>query len=162
MAIEPTFTEAGTRKRFSSFLDMVEEKQIERLKMMGEMCVTHARSIAKEVGFEDQSGNLRSSIGYMLFKDGKPLLSEYEVVKGVNRKGKPMNGAEGALAGAALAKKVGEETKGICLVVTAGMHYARWVEAKGRVVITSAEHMAKRELPKMLKELTDSIRKAVS
>jgi hypothetical protein len=148
MAIKPNFTRADVQKRFDAFLDQVQKQQIKRLQMLGEMCVTHARSISKEQGFEDQTGNLRSSIGYMVFVDGVAVHSFYNQVGG---------GSEGIKTGEKLAKEVGENQKGVCLVVTAGMNYALYLEAKGRDVLTSAEHLAERELPKMLDKLITNV-----
>lgn len=151
MAITPNFTRADIKKRCDAFLDVIKKQQITRLQMLGEMCVSHAREVPPEVGFHDQTGNLRSSIGYAVFVDGVAVHSVYE---------QTLNGATGIKAGEALAKKVGSETTGVCLVVTAGMNYAVHVESKGRDVITSAEMLAKRELPKMLEKLVNNIKRA--
>lgn len=151
MGIEPQFTRSDVEKPFQAFLDEIERKQIARLQMLGEMCVNHARNIPPSQGFQDQTGNLRSSIGYMVFNDGTAIHTAYNQVS---------NGSEGAKRGEALARKVGEASKGICLVVTAGMNYALCVESKGRDVITSAEHLAQRELPKMLEKLVSNIKEA--
>ena len=151
MGIEPNFSMDDVRKRFDNFLAEVHDLQIEALQELGEQCVAHARSIPKEKGFGDVTGNLRSSIGYAIFDDGVAIHTTYNQV---------LNGVEGVKAGEALAKKVGSETKGVCLVVTAGMNYAIYVEAKGRDVLTSAEHLAARELPRMIAELVSNIKEA--
>ena len=151
MGVEAKFRKEDVRSRLDLFLWRVQKRQIERLKLLGEMCVNHARSIPKEQGFEDQTGNLRSSIGYSVFFDGVAIHSSYEVVLG---------GDAGAKAGQRLAQAIGEQTEGVCLVVTAGMTYALYLESKGRDVLTSAEHLAEKELPKMLEKLIDNIRKA--
>ena len=152
MALEPQFTRKDVQRRFDAFLDQIQKQQIKRLSMLGEMCVNHARSVPKDLGFEDQTGNLRSSIGYAVFVDGVAVHSFYEEVKG---------GAEGAKAGQRLSEKIGEGSRGVCLVVTAGMHYATYVESRGRDVIASAEQLAKRELPQMLEKLIQNIKQAV-
>ena len=152
MGIEPQFTRADVEKRFGAFLDEIEKQQIRRLQKLGEMCVTHARSVPAERGFNDQTGNLRSSIGYMVFLNGVAVHSAFEQVK---------SGSVGVKAGEALAQKVGQDhPQGVCLVVTAGMDYALYVESKGKDVITSAEHLAERELPRMLEKLIDNIKRA--
>lgn len=151
MGIEAQFTRDDIQKRFDDFLQEVQNQQIEALQYLGEKCVAHARSIPKEQGFEDQTGNLRSSIGYAVFVDGVAVHSFYEEVKGATI---------GAKAGQELAEKVGGQTKGVCLVVTAGMNYAIYVESKGRDVIASAEQMAERELPRMLEALVSDIKRA--
>lgn len=151
MGIEAKFTRADVAKRFDAFLEEVQKKQIERAKMLGEMCANHARSVPKDQGFQDQTGNLRSSIGYMVFVDGVAVHQYYEQING---------GSDGAKKGEALANKVGKQSKGVCLIVTAGMNYALYVESKGRDVLTSAEQFAERELPRMLEKLVSNIKRA--
>jgi hypothetical protein len=162
MGLKPTFTQADVAKRFDKFLDIVERRQIERMKMLGEMCVIHARELPPEIGFHDQTGNLRSSIGYIIFKDGVSVHESFEQVK---------SGSEGAKTGRNLANKIGEKFrgKGIVLVVVAGMNYALALEANGAyklkskrpyVVLTTAEQLAKQELPRMLEDLKSNIYKA--
>lgn len=151
MGIEAQFTKEDVQERFDAFLGQIQEQQINALLYLGEKCVAHARSIPKEQGFEDQTGNLRSSIGYAVFIDGVAVHSFYEETKG---------GAVGAKAGQKLSVKIGERINGVCLVVTAGMNYALYVESRGRDVIASAEQLAERELPRMLEKLVDNIKKA--
>lgn len=149
MGVEAQFTTEVVRERFEAFLQEIVRRQVEALQQLGEMCVAHARSIPKEQGFEDQTGNLRSSIGYVVFVDGVAVHSLYEEVKG---------GSIGAKTGEALAHKVGQGTQGVCLVVTAGMNYALHVESRGRDVIASAEQLAERELPRMIEQLISDIK----
>lgn len=152
MAIKASFSEADVKKRFDDALDIVSRWQVKYLQRLGEECVLHARQIPATVGFMDQTGNLRSSIGYIVFVDGVAVGENYVPVSG---------GVEGVEKGKALAKKVGSTYKnGVCMVVTAGMNYAVHVEAKGRDVLTSAEHLAKQELPKILQELQTNIQRA--
>lgn len=181
MGIEAQFTKEEVQERLDALLEQIQKYQIRRLQMLGEMCVNHARSVPKSQGFEDQTGNLRSSIGYAVFVNGIAVHSFYEpasVQSGsrlVKRKRKLKDGtikeyqakmkiggdgAVGAQKGQELATKVGEKTNGVCLVVTAGMNYALYVESRGRDVIASAEQLAKRELPRMLEKLIDNIKKA--
>lgn len=68
--VKPNFTVDDVRQRYDAFLDVVEELQLEALQQLGEECVTFARSDHAN-DWQDQTGNLRSSIGYMIFKDGK-------------------------------------------------------------------------------------------
>jgi len=150
MGIEAKFTRSDVKKAYDNFVDGIKRQQINRLQMLGEMCVNHARNVPMEQGFQDQTGNLRSSIGYMVFVDGVAVHSMFEQRK---------EGAQGVKAGEALAQRVGERNpQGVCLVVTAGMNYALYVESKGRDVITTAEHLAQRELPRMLEKLVSQIK----
>ena len=149
MGVEAQFTTEVVRERFEAFLQEIVRQQVEALQQLGEMCVAHARSIPKEQGFEDQTGNLRSSIGYVVFVDGVAVHSLYEEVKG---------SSIGAKTGEALAHKVGQGTQGVCLVVTAGMNYALHVESRGRDVIASSEQPAEQELPRMIEQLVSDIK----
>lgn len=153
MGIEPRFTSTDVRRSFDKFISAVERAQIKRLQYLGELCVKHAREVPASIGFTDQTGNLRSSIGYVVFKNGTPVFESYTQVK---------DGAEGAQRGKALALAKGSKyTEGIALVVTAGMNYAVHLESKGRDVLTSAESLAKKELPRMVDELKRNINKAL-
>ncbi len=154
MGIKANFTSDTIRSRFEKFLQAIERQQIEKLQYLGELCVKHARTIPANIGFTDDTGNLRSSIGYMVFKDGVAIHEGYSQTK---------EGSEGTRAGQRLAKKVGSKhSKGLVLVVTAGMNYAVHVESKDRDVLTSAESLARQELPKMIEKMVSNIGKATN
>ena len=157
MGINANFTKDDVKARFDKFLEVVEKRQIDRLAKLGEECVTHARLIPKDRGFEDQTGNLRSSIGYVLFRDGVAIHDDYKAVSG------PVGGGNSGQAiekSKDLAERVARNHPvGICLVVTAGMQYAVCVESRGRDVLTSAEIMAQQKLPVMVQEMVENIKK---
>lgn len=110
----------------------------------GEECIIEARNGGSYI---DRTGNLRSSIGYAVLKDGKVYQQEQ-----VER---TLHGGKGLSEGAKfLEQKVRDnDRKGIVLIVTAGMNYAEYVEAKGRVVLSSAELKA----PNIVRELLTSV-----
>ena len=117
MAIRPKFTRADVQKRLDAFLAMVKKKQIARMQRLGEMCLIEARN---NKGYMMQTGALLSSTGYMIFVDGVALHSQFDAASGAES-----NAAQnGIKAGQALAEKVGKNTKGVALVVVAGMNYA--------------------------------------
>lgn len=154
MPIDAKFSQEDVKRRVDKFIEVIIKRQIQRMQMLGEMCITHAREVPPEIGFTDQTGNLRSSEGYVVFLDGVAVHENYEQFK---------QGTEGMMVGKNLANKVGAKYKnGVSLVVTAGMSYAVHLEAKGRDVLASAEVLAKKELPKMLQELKKNINKALS
>ena len=153
MGIKPQFTQEQLKRRFDAFVEMVRKKQIERMQWLGEMCLIEARN---NKGYMMQTGALLSSTGYTIFVDGVALHSQFDAASGAES-----NAAQnGIKAGQALAEKVGKNTKGVALVVVAGMNYAAYVEAKGYNVLSSAEHLAQRELPRMLEKLISLINKA--
>lgn len=130
-------------------LELIEERQIERLQYLGDLCVKHARKLPKEIGFEDPNGDLISSIGCKVFKDGVSVYSNYKVVG---------DGDEGAMMGAELAEKIGgNNTRGIMLVVTAGLDYAYHLEPKHRDVPFSDKQIRDEDLPKMMFILLSNI-----
>lgn len=136
---------------FKAFLAEVERQIIESLCRVGEEAVKLAKLIPPERGFHDQTGNLRSSIGYVVLVDGKPVNVAFAAVKG---------GHAGVNEGQRLALQVGSKTEGYALVVVAGMNYAVHVESKGRDVLTSAEKFAEKEVAKHLADLVTNIKNA--
>ena len=153
MAIKPNFTKDDVRNRFDAFLNEIEKKQIARLQILGEMCLVEART---NKGYMMQTGALLSSTGYEVFVDGVAIHSQFDAASGAES-----NAAEtGIKSGQSIAESIGKGTKGIALVVVAGMNYAAYVEAKGYNVLSSAEHLAERELPRMLEKLISNIKRA--
>lgn len=153
MAIKPNFTKDDVRKRFDAFLNEIEKKQIARLQRLGEMCLVEART---NKGYMMQTGALLSSTGYEVFVDGVAIHSQFDAASGAES-----NAVEtGIKSGQSIAETIGKGTKGIALVVVAGMNYAAYVEAKGYNVLSSAEHLAERELPRMLEKLISNIKRA--
>ena len=153
MAIKPNFTKDDVRKRFDAFLNEIEKKQIARLQRLVEMCLVEART---NKGYMMQTGALLSSTGYEVFVDGVAIHSQFDAASGAES-----NAAEtGIKSGQSIAETIGKGTKGIALVVVAGMNYAAYVEAKGYNVLSSAEHLAERELPRMLEKLISNIKRA--
>lgn len=137
---------------FKALLSEVERQIIESLCHVGEEAVKLAKLIPPERGFHDQTGNLRSSIGYVVVKDGKPVNVSFGAVKG---------GHEGVNEGQRLALQVGSrQTDGYALVVVAGMNYAVHVESKGRDVLTSAEKYAEKQIAKELADLVTNVQNA--
>lgn len=159
MGIKANFTKEDIQKRFDRFLNQIEKEQIRCLQYLGEQCVAHARQIPASIGYTDRTGNLRSSTGYVIFKDGKAIHDNFEEVVGPEVGKEPKTGIKRGQSIAETAAK--RHPEGLCLVVVAGMRYAVYVESLGRDVLTSAESLAKRELPKLIADLKDSISKAI-
>ena len=137
---------------FAAFLAEVERQIIESLCRIGEEAVTLAKLIPPERGFTDRTGNLRSSIGYVVCKDGQPINLAFEAVKG---------GHEGVHTGQRLAMEIaGKHPEGYTLIVVAGMNYAAYVESKGRDVLTSAETEAGKLLEKHMADMVANIQDA--
>ena len=137
---------------FGAFLEEVERQIIESLCRIGEEAVTHAKLVPPERGFTDRTGNLRSSIGYVVCKDGQPINVAFEAVKG---------GHVGVNTGQRLAMRIAKQyAEGYTLIVVAGMNYAAYVESKGRDVLTSAETEAGKLLEKHMADMVANIQDA--
>ena len=111
---------------------------------IGESCIIEARNGGT---YGDRTGNLRSSIGYVVLDNGR-----------IVRKGGCQKVKQGGSSGASegdkfLSQLIAKNKKGIVLIVVAGMNYASYVEAKGYNVITSAELLAKSLIPQMMVQL---------
>lgn len=135
---------------FKELLLKTERQIIETLQHVGEEAVKLAR-LPHAKDWEDQTGNLRASIGYMVFKDGGAIFGDFQNVK---------NSDTGVAEGERLAASVGEKTEGYALVVVAGMNYAVHVESKGRDVLTGAEAYAKRQIAQELADMVTNINNA--
>ncbi len=128
----------------------VENLIIKQFSYIGEQCV----KIAREQGsYNDITGNLRSSIGYVVLNNGKPV--KYGEPKQYN--GKLGNGAEGAKAAEALLTKLQAKFPwGIVLIVCAGMNYAAYVEnIHHKDVLSSAELKAESLAKQLLKGIIE-------
>nr|DAT09646.1 MAG TPA: hypothetical protein [Caudoviricetes sp.] len=129
----------------------VEKLTIRTLSYLGEQCVIEAKDRPQESSWFDQSGNLRSSIGYVIVHNGRIIqYSDFNQVK---------QGSEGVKTGKELAEELADEySSGYALIVVAGMNYAELVEAMdNKNVLASAELFARQEMPKMMMKLTTQI-----
>lgn len=120
---------------------------IYNLQVIGEKCVNAARITAlKGRDYTDQSGNLRSSTGYVLVVDGEIVAeSSFEVVK---------DGSEGANTGKTYAEELARQhPQGIALVVVAGKDYAEYVAARGYDVLDTSERLAEQLVNKLMNDI---------
>lgn len=124
---------------------------IRALAYLGEQCVMKARDRSGEESWFDQSGNLRSSIGYVIACNGKIVqYSSFNQVK---------QGSEGIRVGKELAEElVMNYSNDYVLIVVAGMNYAELVEAMdNKDVLSSTELWVHKELPNMMAKLKTQI-----
>ena len=109
-------------------------------------CMMHGslRLSSTPCSYTDQTGNLRSSIGYVVVKDG--------IIVENGKSQKYLEGTLGEGEGVKFARQLAADAprKGIVLIVSAGMNYAAYVEARGYNVLTSAELLADSLVPQIL------------
>lgn len=155
MGLKPTFKQSDVKAYLQRKSDLIEKRIIHNLALLGLKCIIEARTNRT---YTDQTANLVNSTGFVIVRNGKVLTENFEKT-GIPKKPDP-DGKDGLKIGRALAMDlVGKYRKGFALIVVAGMDYAVKVESKGYNVLTSAEQMAKKELPGMMKQLGNNIGK---
>lgn len=151
MGIKAKFSQADVNKLFIQRLARIEQAIISRLIYVGENFVKNARDNGT---YLDQTGNLRSSIGYIILKNGKRINENFEKAE------KGSDKSTGLTTGKAFAKEVGKSLNtGYVLICVAGMDYAAAVESKGKDVLTASSIIAKNDLEKAIKALKSKVRK---
>lgn len=178
MAIKPNFKRADIDAYIKKRLMEIDRKIIARLRVLGEMCVERARNpgnndpgafpvqyisfhakplrqrqitqrdkdkspYVTEPEFGDfitWTGNLIGSIAYFIVRDGQIIDSN-------------LGPTETATARKIAQKRATGMRRGYGLVVVAGAEYASYVETQGYDVLSSTEMWAKKEFPKLLKQL---------
>jgi len=128
------------------FTNRAEEKMLQALIYTGEYFV----KLARENGaYTDITGNLRSSIGYVVVRDGEVIEDNFKL----SEKGSDKT------SGMAKSRRLAHElalthNKGLVLIGLAGMDYAVHVEQiKGKDVISSSEKAAEKMLRGLLKKV---------
>jgi hypothetical protein len=114
-------------RKLNTAIEAQVQKHIKILQFTGENFVNDARNAGS---YTDRTGNLRSSVGYAIGRDGNNLKQgSFPAI---------IEGKEGVSKGKEFGEQlVSDSSQGeITLVGYAAMNYAAAVEAKGRDVIT--------------------------
>jgi hypothetical protein len=133
--------------------ERVDRLTIRALSKLGEQCVTKIRDRAGDKSWYDQTGNLRSSVGYVIAHNKNII--QYSTFNQVKQ------GSEGVKTGKDLAKELAKiYSNNYVLIVVAGMNYAEFVEAMdNKDVLASTELWAREQVPLMLEKLKRQIAK---
>lgn len=133
--------------------ERVERLTIRALSELGEQCVTKIRDRAGDKSWYNQTGNLRSSVGYVIAHNKNII--QYSTFNQVKQ------GSEGVKTGKDLAKELAKRySNNYVLIVVAGMNYAEFVEAmNNKDVLASTELWAREQVPLMLEKLKRQIAK---
>lgn len=128
MAITPRFSKEALKAYVYGKRDKLLKATEEAYKEACRKMVVRAKQTNT---YKDQTHNLRSSIGCVLFHNGVEVYSYF---------GDGNQNPEGENTGHAYARKIAEEAgnETFVAVVVAGAGYARYVEAKGYDVITGS------------------------
>lgn len=133
--------------------ERVERLTIRALSKLGEQCVTKIRDRSGDKSWYDQTGNLRSSVGYVIAHNKNII--QYSTFNQVKQ------GSEGVKTGKDLAKELAKRySNNYVLIVVAGMNYAEFVEAMdNKDVLASTELWAREQVPLMLEKLKRQVAK---
>lgn len=120
-------------KKIAEEIEKSEKEIIKKLSFIGESAIKEARANGD---YMDQTGNLRSSVGYAILNQGKVVFSSrFEKVK--------VESTEGNSKSQRLIEELRKKyNQGFVLLVVAGMEYAVYVEALGRNVLSSSKLLA--------------------
>lgn len=123
--LNPAFNINNIQQIFDDFIQSADEKVFESLQYIGEQFVNEARAKGT---YTDRTGNLRSSIGYLILHNGEVVDQNFQ--------GSQEDGVSKARNFAS--DLAGEYPDGFVLIGVAGMEYAAAVESKGYDVITGS------------------------
>lgn len=145
MPIRQTTPQAVIDRTIREHTERQMQALINNLAYIGNEVVNQAR---RSTGYTDRTGNLRSSVGYVLVSNGK--------VVSKSGFGQVLNGKDGSDKGDDFAQELARRfgyPKTVVLIVVAGMNYARYVANTGRDILDSAELLADKLVPTMLHKL---------
>lgn len=148
MNITPLFTNSDLDQWFEIFQEKADLAIYEKLQEAGEYFVKLGR---ESKTYQDQTGNLRSSIGYVIVKDGTVLYKNF--VKSGKPKAESKEPITGDQVAERLAIRIASGIKGFVLIGVAGMNYAAAVESKGYDVISGSTIQTEMWLKKSIQEI---------
>jgi hypothetical protein len=140
---------------FAKAAKIIFDKVQYNLNYLGLQCVRRIRDRAGDESWYDQTGNLRSSIGYAIYSYGrKEIESTFDSVLG---------GQEGSAKGRQMVEELASKySDTYALVVVAAMEYAEYVEAiESKDVLASTELYAKSEVGKYLQKAIKEAEKEI-
>lgn len=122
---------------------------VRRLERLGVEAVKRVRDRTAEESWIDQTGNLRSSIGYVICHNGEIIgSSSFGIIK---------KGAEGKKMGKEYAEELAKKyaNNDYVLIIVAGMDYAVYVEAmENKDVLASTEIWLKDQIPALCNRIS--------
>lgn len=126
------------------------------LTRLGEECVIKIKDRSGDDSWYDQTGNLRSSVGYGAYDYGRQYAeSTFKTVLG---------GDDGSSEGKKYLHQIAQQYKKcFALIIVAGMSYAEYVEAKdNKDVLASTELWARKQVESYLNKAIDRACKQIN
>jgi len=149
MGITPRYNQNDINRQLEQARREIDVKVTSVFKYVGEMCIKVAR---EDGAYHDVTGNLRSSIGYVIFCRGQLVSETFNLANGGSGKGKSNAVSTARSYAIGLAEKWSGSNDYV-LIVVAGMNYASSVESRGLNVLVTAEQYAETALPRMISML---------
>lgn len=151
VSLVPKFSKEEIKKMLEKKRRSIQKTILLNMQRIGEEFVRRARNNRT---YKDRTGNLRSSIGYVVLHNGQQLYQSFQEFP----PGEGTKGAAGVRNGVKKAKDLIEDArrrfpKGFVLIGVAGMEYAAAVEANGMDVITNASIAAEADLRAAIKRI---------
>lgn len=145
MGIQQITPQAQVDRYLEEQIARREKAIINALNYVGVQCINEGR---KGGTYKDRTGNLRNSIGYVLVVNG--IIKEKSAPIPI---GKDEDGLGARTMSMRQRELAARFPQGIVLIVVAGMNYASYVEALNYNVLTSAEQLAVRLVPELMRQL---------
>lgn len=143
------------RERLKKAKEQLETALTIKLKYLGEQAVTYSK---EHKGYHDRTANLKNSISYVLYLDGKPVES------GIGHAEKETETKSSAQLDSEIKDNIEAfaqehvEPKGYTLIVVAGMNYGKYVEDKGYNVLHLTRYFLQDELKKLIQEVLEDVK----
>lgn len=150
--MKPKFTSIGLKQKFIKDRKLIERVIIREMLILAEKIVNLCRNLDT---YQDDTGNLRSSIGVTLFVGFKPYQSDFVQTPGKGSTDGVLGKAAGEAEMAFLAGTV--VSSYYSLVIVAGMDYAEEVEARDYAVLSPGQLLAESELPKIIARIVRTV-----
>lgn len=154
------------QKRLLQKKEMVQNRLNMELLQLAEEAVTYSKD---NKGYKDRTANLKNSISFALYHDGKQITKsigegynatykdeQNKIQNNPHTKGEVMQMRSNALE--EYARKQGVvATSGYSLIIVAGMSYAKHVEDKGYNVLYLTRHFLYEEMKKIFENIKEDI-----
>lgn len=156
MAITLKFTvdDSSIKQLAARLISETEKAVMLELQYLGEELTRYIKDRPASESWIDRTGNLRSSIGYAIFRNGKAdTLGGFSQVS---------QGGEGVSEGEEYVKTLSKDKGQYGLAVVAGMNYASYVEMhEGKDVLASARIKASEKAGSIEKNVVNRVIRAM-
>lgn len=146
MALRSNMNINAINKEIERATKKMQKDIIRVLRFVGEKAVNEARM---NKTYQDRTANLRNSTGYVIVFNNQVVHEDFSLTASGNEP----SSEDGVQIGREFALQLANNYPDIALIVVAGMNYAAYVESRGYNVLTSAEQLAKVQVPLLLKQL---------